>query len=104
MSKPAHTPGPWVLEEYLEYLDDTDEGCFRMRRVISEKNRATVVSDEYGLSEADARLISSGPDLLAAAKEARDCLMLYFKTEYAIGAKPALEMLEAAIKKAEGTE
>ena len=58
MNDKKHTPGPWVCEKWGD--GSNTEGC---ANVNSDTVEITIVSD---IPEADARLISAAPDLLAA--------------------------------------
>ncbi len=61
-----HTEGPWGRNQFLVYAENGN-GC----------TLATINSTSRGISdveaEANARLISAAPELLAACKEALDC-------------------------------
>jgi hypothetical protein len=91
MSK--YTPGPWRLTEF--------QGCFAYVSSVYHGDLARVVwrieDDEHTPEcEANARLISAAPDLLEALKRIKE-------TGVYVGAI-AEEMMDSAIKRAEGTE
>lgn len=96
----GHTPGPW------EALVDDQEDCavFTANErfvaniggdriaCISPKDGKHVVA--FDMTVADAKLIAAAPDLLAAAKAMIGPVNL-------VGAVDALDMLKAAVEKAE---
>jgi len=95
MSEAKHTPGPWeygvIPEQYQTY-------CFGARGLLFGR----VVGSPARDAEADARLIASAPDLLAACKMAV-AAVLYAQTVDQSGSFDATRAaLSAAIAKAEG--
>jgi len=67
MTNTTHTPGPWLLDEApMETGDLTDWYCV---------TNATFDADvAHAVTEADARLISAAPELLAALEAVTACL------------------------------
>lgn len=87
MSK--HTPGPWFVDGHEVYSHDTTHADCTIR-----------IADSTTLGEskhANARLISSAPDLLAAAKHALTVLRGSGFTD----TTPMMSQLINAIEKAE---
>ena len=91
----THTPGPWILDAPSRRMDRHDEPEFRDYHHIDAGVGFFDDTEGFGItgfmSEADARLITAAPDLLAACKRALGEMRDYGGTEY----------LRAAIKKAE---
>ena len=78
MSEPKHTPGPWEW-----YNDSFDYGCpSDLIRVADNGGLNIIISvDRDGrikVEEADARLIASAPDLLAACEAALEEIEAFF--------------------------
>jgi hypothetical protein len=103
MSEMKHTPGPWQWHK-LDGRDDPDhfnalesEGgtVLTYQVTCSDPNPDTTIE----VSEANARLIASGPDLLAAAQAALTYLDS-FAVSTGAGYDAARANLKAAIAKA----
>lgn len=95
MSELKHTPGPWRLdpEEYAQLTDGSYRVIDTGRSYYPNGFRIA----EY-LTDADARLIASAPDLLVALMTALPCL-------HQCGANPrAIKRVIEAIDKATGQE
>lgn len=107
---PAHTPGPWkvgqvtsqsatvetVATHHVNSMDATSGRDMSGDRTELVARVFTGPALNPGVSQANARLISSAPDLLEAAKRA--CSRLHEPTK----TQEAFDILRAAIKKAEG--
>ena len=95
MTKQTHTPGPW---EYLPL-----NKCIRSKSSAISEHSLRFVCDlsqdeEKEISEANARLIASAPELLEACKFAYDYLHINPSR------KVISDKLKQAIAKAEGVE
>ena len=88
----AHTPGPWVVGRTL--ADGT--AC-----IVGDGDSVVCTFDGRSHPEADAALIASAPDLLAALKDVVGWVpgSSAFFTD---GSSAAVERARAAIAKAEG--
>ncbi len=89
-----HTPGPWQCHHWqaaAPELDNARESAFvvKCRRVSS-----------LAESDADARLISAAPDLLAALRQIEAMLV---GTDHGATVFAALRIAHAAIARADGT-
>ena len=84
-----HTPGPWHVENFHGSWDVTHGPA------DDASERFSVLET---LSEENARLIAAAPDLLAACKEA----LGYEYGQPGLGWRQRIDLLEAAIAKAEG--
>jgi hypothetical protein len=99
-----HTPGPWRT---LSANDYTYENGKALKIVAvnpahhSDYKFSTIVYGDMadGRCEADARLIASAPDLLAALEAARDYIAAASPQGYSA---PCLWPIDAAIAKARG--
>lgn len=107
MSEVKHTPGPWEYVQSTEhhgpyissYAGDVAD-CYTMSNPMAASIRnggdSYPVTFQGEQAEANARLISAAPDLLAALKALRNAC---------IGMVPeCAPMVDAAILKAEGEE
>lgn len=95
----SHTPGPWQAWEPLRNS--------RHRPITQAPNGQTIAYVQYSQSmpvDANARLIASAPELLAALKEARRCLAYHVGKDQFSADIAAVEQAEAAIAKAEGAK
>ncbi len=102
----AHTPGPWTAfnADYQAIHEDSLLPIF----VVGPREFHTVAqvragNDDDGLpaeTAANAALIATAPDLLAALKATREHLALFCTTEDAIAAE-IFRIADAAIAKAE---
>lgn len=99
MKTTKHPPGPWKVVE-------TPTGLKPPYLPIRHSVHDTTGQEVAGVhrwtgkwNEANARLIAAAPDLLAAAEHARDAML-----EPDIDDQDALDSLERAIAKAQGTE
>ena len=90
MSESKHTPGPWRVR-----LSTPEEGYYCWWIYDADDREVTTVD---GRDEANARLIASAPDLLAALKAFPG-----FTDDATIGDK-WIETMRAAIAKAEGQQ
>lgn len=93
MSK--HAPGPWRTQPWPHERECMGADLGAMAVVGADGISPAVVWGGLESSEANARLIAAAPDLLEALKYAR----MYVETE---GPEDELEMVDAAIAKAEG--
>ena len=103
-----HTPGPWKLDSTFPDPDGYKirGGSLVFRKgprliaVVKNQGDRPIVED----SLSDARLIAAAPDLLAALKTAEGHLSeeLGYKELHPIGHCPVLDVVRAAIAKAEG--
>ncbi|MEA9994580.1 hypothetical protein QN382_19965 [Pseudomonas sp. 10B1] len=73
MSEQKHRPGPWILSEYethhpitLELRKGCEIFCNRNNKVICEIPDYRFHPEDDAADQADARLISAAPELLAA--------------------------------------
>lgn len=94
MSK--HTEGPWKLRPYTkagetEYLIDTGDGW------TTAKVYATIPGED----EANARIMTAAPDLLAACEFALRFYQDNFEN-FPIAYQSVVDFMESAIRKAEG--
>jgi hypothetical protein len=73
-----HTPGPWVLQRFIETgldpVEDKDYDPNRARVVGSDGG--LVVHSSWVMSDADKALIAAAPDMLEALVEAENILIL----------------------------
>ena len=99
MSKPKHTPGPWIIGTRQD-----GSRCFSLGDPIKGPH----YQGDIHCSDADARLIAAAPDLLEALKSMDGHIMdlaFYIDSENhqaAHGELDAIRLIqEAAIKKAE---
>lgn len=95
MQEAKHTPGPWELQNHHTYATVSRKGL-----TISKTKKLQHCWDEQ---LANARLIAAAPELLEAAKEARQALWDY-TDEDAAWATEAMRLLTAAIAKATSGE
>lgn len=95
MSESKHTPGPWHVHDRW-YIGTVGEG---IRTHAEVKCCVNVPAHDHEQHEANARLIASAPDLLAAVKE-----LLEVRTGDGLldPACAAFGRAQAAIRKAEG--
>ena len=97
MSK--HTPGPWEIEEYLDFGDEYWYGGnqgFTIHAgpaVLGSTNKGDIPK-----AQANARLIAAAPELLAALKAAKKY------TELLIFQVALNAQIDEAIAKAEGRQ
>jgi hypothetical protein len=102
----THTPGPWECNGdsisggvYIPANPKAESHAFEIATIAySERNYPWIPRGE--VRDANARLIESAPDLLAACKEAQN-----FIDQFHGGTndgEPLLDLLNAAISKAEG--
>ena len=95
----SHTPGPWHVDEHAKHEITTEKGPFWVAHV----NYHLEMNGELAKKEveANARLISAAPDLLAVCQAARQALRSY---QYGNGspdlAVEIADACEAAIAKA----
>lgn len=99
-----HTPGPWTInanegeEDIIDGPDGMPIACFDMRR--DDKLRPLAECT------ANARLIAASPDLKKAC-EAISTFRVFFESwippGLGDGARAALQMIDDALKKTEGT-
>jgi hypothetical protein len=93
----AHTPGPWIIERHE---NPNIKGWLLTAPVLGSGPDAVNTAAIIGVIPADARLIAAAPDLLTAAK----AVLLYSEEPEAFQPlEAAIEELEKAIAKAEGT-
>ncbi len=101
----SHTPGPWYAEKSSEdfWYVTMDEDAFG--RAVGQTWNAGKGKD---CQEANARVMAAGPEMLAAIKLAEDVLSRFpFSGEMWPGGhhpNTGIEMIRAAIAKAEGRE
>lgn len=88
-----YTPGPWVVD--YSHPDWVEGTTIWANDVVI----AHAVADQHHQTEANARLISAAPDLLAALRIAEDALDMYSG-----GQSSDLAAIRAAIDKAMGAE
>lgn len=83
----GHTPGPWEVEHgrindggivIAHYSPDNGSETATIKSYVAELFPSTLC-DEHGSIEANARLIASSPDLLAALEDAVIMLAEYHK-------------------------
>ena len=86
-----YTPGPWVVD--YSHPDWVEGTTIWANDVVI----AHAVADQHHQTEANARLISAAPDLLAALRIAEDALDMYSG-----GQSSDLAAIRAAIDKAMG--
>jgi hypothetical protein len=101
MSNTKHTPGPWYYEsgEVVGDPNDTEH------TVIAMAHRES--SNKYRPTERDAnmRLCSVAPELLAVCKAARDGMSLTGESAMTDGERDTvIRLLSLAIEKAEGSK
>lgn len=60
----SHTPGPWWIEHYFA----NPKSCSPYYQIVSEKSGIASVYED----QANAKLVSAAPDLLAIAQEIAD--------------------------------
>ena len=105
-----HTPGPWSIYDRREVCDEIWIGVVNPDGF--EVTHAAVrygceEAEELGDIEANARLIASAPDLLAALKEAVEDLVSFYRSrgcEYEGTEDDLVGRYRAAIRQAEGGE
>jgi len=97
MSKIEHTPEPWEFGKDRRWLFRDD---FKADGNFSSTTILKIDDDAFRPSEANARLIAAAPELLEAAKCALGHLTGNMDGDMDLG--DPLEMLRAAIAKAEG--
>ena len=91
-----HTRGPWRpigAKASIGIYNDSGDPIASLQAPIGSMSRPR--------RDADARLIAAAPDLLAAAKQARDALSALLTTRDPIVYSDALRALDAAIAKAQ---
>lgn len=100
MSEPAHTPGPWKVQEgYLTvYTTTCPETGTGFTNAIADVHRektcaGSIVPEEEAI--ANARLIAAAPEMLAALIELRDAHWNRMPGR-------ANELVESAVNKAKG--
>lgn len=94
--KAKHTPGPWIIEATPRSI--AEDYVIRTEHSVVAAILPLYNEDE---TDANARLIAAAPELLEAAKEAREALQP-FLTEEPAAEWTAARMLDAAIAKATG--
>lgn len=104
-----HTPGPWGVDDaggeapFGVFAEDGDAVCY-----LTENPMGGLGLREYAEDQANARLIAEAPNLLEAAKAAREWLTFLETQEHPVGRMlliaDALSKLDAAIAAAEGVE
>jgi hypothetical protein len=74
----SHTPGPWVIDEFLP-----EHGIYKIRGkddVLCLIHSVSETDDPDSESTANARLIASAPELLAALRDLRAAATEAYKT------------------------
>lgn len=97
----VHTPGPWKIDPKTStrIVGAGDRGIASAGGYFNNQDSAAV----YAENEANARLISAAPDLLAAARALFDAPHYdHFATRLNDAEMAALDALRAAVAKAEG--
>ena len=100
MSDSKFTPGPW----FWEYSQDSDGPI----ALSAGRTDVLLATGAFGrawaeVGDADARLIASAPDLLAACEAAGPLLLLLgAKTDWPAEVKVTLEAMRAAVARAKG--
>ena len=90
----AHTPGPWY------WADNVPEAPPTYCAIVD--SAGFTIADPSPMSEADARLISAAPDLLAAVKALDDVFSHYCDGDPSPEEWAALKAARAAVRKATG--
>jgi hypothetical protein len=93
-----YTPGPWKVREESELWIEAAEGTVAVvpPSLVSEDGYDLIPNDY-----ANARLIAQAPNLLEAAKAARECIKWLPNIPENV---EAMDALDAAISAAEGVE
>lgn len=98
-----HTPGPWAVSE----AGKTSDGMIRVASEVVDRNVCGVFVSEFDVAEdeANARLIASSPDLMAALEEIAEGKGAYSRDPL-VHATNVIEAMKgiarAAIAKAKG--
>ncbi len=87
-----HTPGPWITNGGQI---ETEQGVYNGGIIAT----VGIVNHQDATDIANARLIAAAPELLAAAKQAREHLVYYRSVP---AGQTVMDNLDAAIAKAEG--
>lgn len=98
MSESKHTPGPWFVEEPLHRFIRSLAG---KSPFVAELN---ILDKTHGEHMANARLIASAPDLLAACEAAQVAFAAEFDATHiqGIAVREAVKMLRESIASARG--
>lgn len=95
----THTPGPWEVNGYaIEAVDETDPTWSIFIASVED------IDDEYGNTDANARLIAAAPELLEACEVAKAALksLIPGATNVSAEGDTDYELICAAIRKAKG--
>lgn len=114
-SETKHTPGPWVIGAGYGRYKTEITGPGRAVGGVWTRRDAGALSDERRIEDdpegiANARLIAAAPELLEAAKSARDALAVAIKaawegsTDADVAEHVVIKKLDAAIARATGQE
>lgn len=103
----AHTPGPWVIDWYDNYSEETGDTlppthAAAIRADGTKESVCGTCDGCHKIAMADAHLIAAAPDLLAAAKNAVDYCCGNPETRASDEPCSSCGPLIAAIAKAEG--
>lgn len=98
-----HTPGPWHLVQFDDESVSIIIGPSGDDRICEMHSNTEPESEK----DANARLIASAPDLLAALKDERDALQVWMHAKHHIpddifsGMEISFDKLDRAIRRAE---
>lgn len=102
--KTTHTPGPWQLRKFAHSGNNSTFVCDSTPDGLRGEFRGQLIASMTTAPETEAnlRLISAAPDLLAALKAATWLVLKYRPMGSEDEASPVLSQAHAAIEKAEG--
>ena len=103
-TKTKHTPGPWRIDPEYEFDIQGANGTVEVAVIIDDAPSWKVPGPDFDTAAANARLIAAEPELLEALKRAeRDLVHLLDRDGRGESVNdPTLEIVRAAIAKAEG--
>jgi hypothetical protein len=104
-----HTPGPWTLEKNPPHTGDPDPELPPYWFIEKYDRNSEGFHIAAFLKDADALLIASAPELLKACKAAVEHLEEELRNPryshlHPVGECPVLDLIRAAIAKAEGAQ